>query len=122
MMTVPVLLAISTLSLVHAFVTHDFSVRYVAENSSLALPQVYTWVALYAGNAGSLLFIATIYSFLNHRCGGGVVAQAPLYGPLRDQRYGPRHVLLLGSHRLPCQPARTPRHRLHRTGRGSTRC
>ena len=64
MMTVPILLAISTLALVYAFVTHDFSVRYVAENSSLALPQVYTWVALYAGNAGSLLFIATVYSFL----------------------------------------------------------
>ena len=78
MMTVPLLLAISTLALVYAFVTHDFSVRYVAENSSLALPQVYTWVALYAGNAGSLLFIATVYSFLSVAAVMGWPAGSPI--------------------------------------------
>ncbi len=64
MITLPILLMISTLALVYAFVSHDFSVRYVAENSSLALPSIYTWVALYAGNSGSLLFIATVYAVL----------------------------------------------------------
>ena len=62
--TVPVLLAISTLALVNAFVTRDFSVRYVAENSNLAMEKQYTWVALYAGNAGSLLFLAFVFSLL----------------------------------------------------------
>ncbi len=63
--TVPVLLAISSAALVYAFVNNDFSVRYVAENSSLAMPVKYTWVAFYAGNAGSLLFIAGAFSVLS---------------------------------------------------------
>ena len=62
--TVPALLLVSTLVLTYAFVTNDFSVRYVAENSNLAMPQRYTWVALYAGNAGSLLFLALVFSVL----------------------------------------------------------
>lgn len=33
--TVPILLIVSTIALVYAFVIPDFSVRYVAENSSL---------------------------------------------------------------------------------------
>ena len=81
MMTVPVLLTISTLALVYAFVTHDFSVRYVAENSSLALPQVYTWVALYAGNSGSLLFIATVYAFLSVAAVAGLARKLPYTAP-----------------------------------------
>ena len=63
--TVPLLLLISTAALVYAFVTRDFSIRYVAENSNTAMPFEYTWVALYAGNAGSLLFIATVFSVLS---------------------------------------------------------
>ena len=62
--TVPVLLGVSTFALVQAFVQNDFSVRYVAENSSLSMPKAYTWVAMYAGNAGSLLFIALVLSVL----------------------------------------------------------
>ena len=63
--TVPILLTLSTAALVYAFVTHDFSVRYVAENSNLAMPAAYTWVAFYAGNAGSLLFIAFVFSLIS---------------------------------------------------------
>jgi cytochrome c-type biogenesis protein CcmF len=63
--TVPFLLFIVTFALVYSFVTHDFSVRYVAENSNLAMPWAYTWVAFYAGNAGSLLFIALVFSVLS---------------------------------------------------------
>ena len=55
-LTLPVLLLIPTVALIYAFVTNDFSVRYVTENSNLAMPHAYTWVALYAGNSGSLLF------------------------------------------------------------------
>ena len=62
--SVPVLLLISVYALVHAFVTNDFSVAYVVENSNLAMPARYTWVAFYAGNAGSLLFIAFVYSVM----------------------------------------------------------
>ena len=63
--TVPLLIAISTITLIYAFVAHDFSVRYVAENSNLAMPTEYTWVAFYAGNAGSLLFIALVLSLIH---------------------------------------------------------
>ena len=62
--SVPALLLVSTLSLTYAFVTRDFSVRYVAENSNLAMPKVYTWVAFYAGNAGSLLWLALVFSVM----------------------------------------------------------
>ena len=58
--SVPILLLVSTTALVYAFVVRDFSVRYVAENSSLAMQPIYTWVAFYAGNAGSLLFLALV--------------------------------------------------------------
>lgn len=62
MYSVPLMLLLATAALIYAFVTNDFSVRYVAENSSFAMPVQYTWVAFYAGNAGSLLFLAIIFS------------------------------------------------------------
>tara|TARA_Y100000590_G_scaffold92386_1_gene104429 strand:+ start:3671 stop:5431 length:1761 start_codon:yes stop_codon:yes gene_type:complete len=36
----------------------------VAENSDLAMPKMYTWVAFYAGNAGSMLYITFILALL----------------------------------------------------------
>src|SRR6202790_2132140 len=41
--------------LVHAFVSNDFSVRYVAENSNTALPLFYRVTALWGAHEGSLL-------------------------------------------------------------------
>jgi cytochrome c-type biogenesis protein CcmF len=41
--------------LIAAFVTHDFSVRYVAENSNSALPLFYRVSALWGAHEGSLL-------------------------------------------------------------------
>ena len=79
--TVPVLLSISTLALVYAFVTNDFSVRYVAENSNLAMPDAYTWVALYAGNAGSLLFLALVLSILAALAGISLRRRIPQTAP-----------------------------------------
>ncbi len=64
LLTVPLLLLVSALALVYSFVAHDFSVRYVAEHSNLAMPSVYTWVAFYAGNEGSLLYLALAFSAL----------------------------------------------------------
>ncbi len=49
---------VSTLSLVVAFIGRDFEIAYVARHSDLAMPDRFTWVAFYAGNEGSLLFIA----------------------------------------------------------------
>lgn len=63
--TIPVLLLISTAVLVYSFVIRDFSVQYVFENSNLAMPQIYTWVAFYAGNSGSLLFLAVTLSTIS---------------------------------------------------------
>jgi len=58
------LLLIATASLIYAFVNNDFSVKYVAENSNLAMPRIYAWVAFYSGNAGSLLYIALAFSIM----------------------------------------------------------
>ena len=55
-------LAVSTIGLVGAFLGHDFSIAYVAAHSSLAMPREFTWVAMYAGNEGSLLYIALALS------------------------------------------------------------
>ena len=60
-----VVLLVSTLSLVQSFIARDFSLKYVAEHSNLAMPNIYTWVAFYAGNEGSLLYIAFVLSVMS---------------------------------------------------------
>ena len=57
-------LLVATLSLVGSFITRDFQVAYVAAHSDLAMPGRFTWVAFYAGNEGSLLYIAFALSAL----------------------------------------------------------
>ena len=79
--TVPVLLLVATAALVYAFVGHDFSVRHVAENSNLAMPVSYTWVAFYAGNAGSLLFMTTVFSVLAVVAVAGMARRLPYTAP-----------------------------------------
>ena len=59
------LLVLSSLVLVSLFVTHDFSVAYVAAHSNLAMESQFIWVAFYSGNEGSLLFIATALGVLS---------------------------------------------------------
>ena len=58
----PLMLVTAMVVLVAAFVDHDFSLRYVAGNSNRAMDPWLTWVAFYAGNEGSLLFIAAVFS------------------------------------------------------------
>ncbi len=70
---VPVALLISTLALVVAFLRHDFKLEYVAGHSNLAMDPIYTWVAFYSGNEGSLLYIAFVLSLMT----ATVVAFAP---------------------------------------------
>jgi cytochrome c-type biogenesis protein CcmF len=50
-----VLVAVAFACLVVAFVRHDFSVAYVAENSNLELPLFYRVAAVWGGHEGSLL-------------------------------------------------------------------
>ena len=70
---VPAALLISTLALVIAFLRRDFKLEYVADHSNLAMDPVYTWVAFYSGNEGSLLYIAFVLSLMT----AAVVAFAP---------------------------------------------
>ena len=58
-------LAVSVASLVGAFLSNDFQVQYVAQHSNLAMDRIYTWVAFYSGNEGSLLYIAFALSVLS---------------------------------------------------------
>jgi cytochrome c-type biogenesis protein CcmF len=50
-----VLVALAAGLLIHAFVTNDFSVRYVAENSNSALPLFYRVTAMWGAHEGSML-------------------------------------------------------------------
>ena len=59
-----VVLFVSTLSLVVSFIARDFEISYVARHSELAMPDRFTWVAFYAGNEGSLLYIAMVLSVM----------------------------------------------------------
>ncbi len=49
------LLGISIVCLAYAFVTYDFSVKYVAQNSNTALPLMYRIAAVWGAHEGSLL-------------------------------------------------------------------
>ena len=51
---------VATLSLVGSFINRDYEVAYVAAHSNNAMADIYTWVAFYAGNEGSLLYIAFV--------------------------------------------------------------
>jgi len=57
-----VFMAISFSCLVYSFVTNDFSVAYVAQNSNSALPLGYRISAVWGGHEGSLLLWALILS------------------------------------------------------------
>ncbi|MFB6264752.1 MAG: heme lyase CcmF/NrfE family subunit [Bradymonadaceae bacterium] len=55
-------LALSSSLLLHAFLTHDFSIQYVAEYSDRSMPLFYLVGAFWGGQPGSLLFWATVVS------------------------------------------------------------
>ena len=75
------LLLIATAALIYAFVNNDFSVAYVAENSNLAMPRIYAWVAFYSGNAGSLLYIAVAFSIMASICLKVITKKLPYTAP-----------------------------------------
>jgi len=57
-----ILLTISTLALIKSFLDDDFSLLYVAQNSTRSQPAAYKVAALWGGQAGSLLLWAWILS------------------------------------------------------------
>ena len=60
-----VFVAIAFCSLAYAFLSSDFSVLYVAENSNSQLPAQYRFAALWGGHEGSLLlwtFLLTMWT------------------------------------------------------------
>ena len=58
-------LLVATFSLIIAFISRDFEIAYVAAHSDLAMADRFTWVAFYAGNEGSLLYISTILAIMS---------------------------------------------------------
>lgn len=61
------LLIVASISLIHALLNLDFSLKYVALNASSDLPTIYRITALWAGQAGSLLLwclVLSIYTAL----------------------------------------------------------
>ena len=64
------LVAFAFALLTHGFVTHDFSLRYVAENSNSLLPLEYRYTAVWGAHEGSLLMWALILALWT-----GAVAQ-----------------------------------------------
>ena len=62
-----VLTSVGGLALIHAFVTDNFSVRYVVETSNSRLPLFYKVAALWGGHEGSLylwVWVLTLYTML----------------------------------------------------------
>jgi cytochrome c-type biogenesis protein CcmF len=53
---VAALMTVASLTLLTAFMTNDFSIRYVAEHSSREMPNSLVAAAFYGGQAGSLLY------------------------------------------------------------------
>ena len=57
--------AIASAALINAFVQNDFSVEYVANHSNTLMDRAFVWVAFYAGNEGSLLYILLTLSVIS---------------------------------------------------------
>ena len=72
-------MTVSCALLVYAFVTCDFSVKYVAQYSDLTLPLFYRLTAFWAGQAGSMLFWAWSVAL-----GGILFTFLPAYARLSD--------------------------------------
>ena len=56
------MVVLASLGLWTALLTHDFSLEYVASNTSANMPRIYVFTAFWGGQAGSMLFWALILS------------------------------------------------------------
>jgi len=68
------LIGLASSLLIYAFVTHDFSIKYVASSSDTTMPTIYKVTSLWGGLDGSLLFwvlvlaiFSTIAIVVNHK-------------------------------------------------------
>ena len=59
------LVLLAAIGLWTALLSHDFSLEYVASNTSRNMPGVYVFAAFWGGQAGSLLFWALILAFFS---------------------------------------------------------
>jgi len=59
------LLLLASAVLIVSFLTHDFGVSYVAEQSNLTMPWYFTAAAFYGGQEGSLLYWALMLSLFS---------------------------------------------------------
>ncbi len=73
-------LLLASYALVESFLTHDFGLRYVYDNSSLSMPWYYTLSAFYGGQQGSLLYwglmlavFSAIFIFTSRRAPSALV-------------------------------------------------
>ncbi len=60
--------AIAATVLLHALITHDFSLEYVVNNTDKTMPLFYLIGAFWGGQAGSLLFWVTVVGFFTTLC------------------------------------------------------
>jgi len=61
------MILLASIGLWTALLTHDFSLKYVASNTSANMPKIYVFAAFWGGQAGSMLFwtlILALYSAL----------------------------------------------------------
>ena len=54
------MIVLASIGLWTALLTHDFSLKYVASNTSANMPKIYIFAAFWGGQAGSMLFWALI--------------------------------------------------------------
>jgi cytochrome c-type biogenesis protein CcmE len=59
------MIVLASLGLWTALLTHDFSLKYVASNTSANMPKVYVFAAFWGGQAGSLLFWTLILALFS---------------------------------------------------------
>jgi cytochrome c-type biogenesis protein CcmF len=78
---VAVLATLALLILMAAFISHDFSLAFVARNSSRAMPAPLALAAVWGGQAGSLLVWAWILSVLSALASWRVRLRAPDLAP-----------------------------------------
>ncbi len=59
------LIVLASALMIYAFVTHDFSIKYVAHTSDVAMPTVYKITSFWGGLDGSLLFWVLVLSLFS---------------------------------------------------------
>ena len=107
-----------------ALISHDFSIRYVAENNARATPLLFTITGLWAALEGSILLwvlmLGGYLSFVAHRFRRRI--EDPMVGVGADRR-AHRRALLLRVHGGGREPVHAGRRASCRsTGAARTRC